>query len=88
MEVDPTVVAQRTLDGDSFMANLEAAELEFARGHPDDFKSLWSHTGDVTLRSGLGGAVELGWERVAALEARVASDDGISPYRRRVAYRA
>ena len=66
MEVDPTVVAQRTLDGDSFMANLEAAELEFARGHPDDFKSLWSHTGDVTLRSGLGGAVELGWERGAA----------------------
>ena len=36
------------------------------RGHPDDFKSLWSHTDDVTLCGGAGGAAEIGWEKVAA----------------------
>ncbi len=66
MKADPTSVAQHDSDWNAFMARLEAAEVEFARGRPDDFKSLWSHTDDVTLCGGLGGAVELGWENVAA----------------------
>ncbi len=48
------------------MAKLEAAEEEFARGRPDDFKSLWSHTDKVTHCGGLGGTAEIGWEKVAA----------------------
>ena len=50
----------------AFMASLEAAEEEFARGRPADFKALWSHTDDVTLSGGLGGAIESGWQNVAA----------------------
>jgi ketosteroid isomerase-like protein len=47
------------------MTRLEAAEEEFARGHPADFKALWSHADDVTLSGGLGGAIELGWAKVS-----------------------
>jgi ketosteroid isomerase-like protein len=50
----------------AFMAKLEAAEVEFACGRPAAFKMLWSHADDVTLSGGLGGAIELGWEKVAA----------------------
>ena len=49
----------------AFMTRLEAAEEEFARGHPADFKALWSHADDVTLSGGLGGAIELGWPKVS-----------------------
>jgi ketosteroid isomerase-like protein len=52
-------------DWAAFMTRLEAAEEEFARGRPADFKALWSHTDDVTLSGGLGGAIELGWAKVA-----------------------
>jgi ketosteroid isomerase-like protein len=48
------------------MTRLEAAEEEFARGRPADFKMLWSHADDVTLSGGLGGAIEMGWDKVAA----------------------
>lgn len=47
-----------------FMAKLEAAEEEFARGDPAAFKALWSHADDVTL-CGAFGRVERGWENVA-----------------------
>ena len=47
------------------MRRLEAAEEEFARGRPADFKALWSHADDVTLSGGLGGAIELGWAKVS-----------------------
>jgi hypothetical protein len=47
------------------MARLETAEEEFARGHPNAFKALWSHADDVTL-CGAFGRVERGWENVAA----------------------
>ena len=66
MAVDPTAARQNISDWNDFMAKLEAAEEEFARGRPDDFKSLWSHTDEVTLCGGLGGATEVGWEKVAA----------------------
>lgn len=52
-------------DWEAFSARLDAAEVEFAHGRPDEFKSLWSHTDEVTLCGGLGGAVEVGWENVA-----------------------
>ena len=50
----------------AFMARIDAAQEEFAHGRPGDFKALWSHTDDVTLSGGLGGVVEVGWDRVAA----------------------
>jgi ketosteroid isomerase-like protein len=50
----------------AFMARLEAAEEEFARGCPDEFKALWSHANDVTICGAFGGEVELGWDKVAA----------------------
>ena len=49
----------------AFMAQLEAAEEEFARGRPGTFKALWSHADDVTL-CGAFGRVERGWKNVAA----------------------
>lgn len=49
----------------AFMAKVEAAEEEFARGRPAAFKALWSHADDVTL-CGAFGRVERGWENVAA----------------------
>jgi ketosteroid isomerase-like protein len=66
MHDNPTAVGRDVPDWMAFMARLEAAEEEFARGHPADFKALWSHTDDVTLSGGLGGAIESGWENVAA----------------------
>jgi hypothetical protein len=50
----------------AFLARIDAAQEEFARGRPEKFKALWAHTDDVTLSGGLGGVVELGWDRVAA----------------------
>ena len=61
----PQVIGHDRPDWAAFMTRLEAAEEGFARGHPADFKALWSHTDDVTLSGGLGGAIELGWAKVA-----------------------
>ena len=66
MEADSTTASRNNSDWTDFMAKLEAAELEFVHGRPDDFKSLWSHTDDVTLCGGLGGVIEVGFENVAA----------------------
>jgi hypothetical protein len=49
----------------AFIAEVDAAQEEFARGRPEEFKRLWSHAGDATLIGGLGGGVELGWDKVA-----------------------
>lgn len=65
MSVGPTAVGGDIPHWKAFMVKLEAAEAEFARGRPADFKMLWSHTDDVTLSGGLGGAIELGWTKVA-----------------------
>jgi ketosteroid isomerase-like protein len=59
------VIGRDNPDWAAFMRRLEAAEEEFARGRPADFKGLWSHTDDVTLSGGLGGAIELGWAKVS-----------------------
>jgi SnoaL-like domain len=49
----------------AFMAKLEAAEHEFAQGHPAAFKALWSHGDEVSLCGGFGG-IESGWDKVGA----------------------
>ena len=49
----------------AFVARIDAAQEAFAHGRPAEFKSLWSHTDDVTLSGGLGGVVERGWDKVA-----------------------
>jgi ketosteroid isomerase-like protein len=59
------VVGHDNPDWLAFMRKLEAAEEGFACGRPEDFKALWSHTDEVTLIGGLGGSIELGWEKVA-----------------------
>ncbi len=51
---------------DAFLLKIDAAQEEFARGRPGEFKALWSRTDDVSLSGGHGGLVELGWEKVAA----------------------
>jgi SnoaL-like domain len=47
----------------AFIAKLEAAENQFAQGHPAAFKVLWSHGDEVSLCGGFGG-VESGWDKV------------------------
>jgi ketosteroid isomerase-like protein len=66
MGTESTAGGRKPSDWNDFMAKLGAAEDEFAHGRPDDFKSLWSHTDDVTLCGGLGGSTEVGFENVAA----------------------
>ena len=60
-----SAVGRESPDWTAFIMRLEAAEEEFACGRPADFKALWSHADDVTLSGGLGGAIELGWAKVA-----------------------
>jgi hypothetical protein len=66
MQFDPSLDAQNISYWNAFIAELDLAQEEFARGRPDSFKALWSHAGDVTLSGGLGGEVEMGWDKVAA----------------------
>lgn len=61
-----TCVRGADSDWNKFMAKLETAEVEFANGRPEEFKALWSHDDHVTLSGGLGGAIEVGWDKVAA----------------------
>jgi ketosteroid isomerase-like protein len=49
----------------AFRAKLEAAEHEFAQGHPAAFKELWSRRDDVSICGAFGG-IESGWKNVAA----------------------
>jgi ketosteroid isomerase-like protein len=59
------VIGRDNPDWIAFISRLEVAEEEFVRGRPADFKVLWSHTDEVTLSGGLGGAIEAGWAKVA-----------------------
>ena len=61
-----TRVGQTNSEWTAFIAKLEAAEEEFARGRPGDFKALWSHGDDVTLAGAFGGDIQHGWDNVAA----------------------
>lgn len=62
----PGAMVEGNSEWSAFVARIDAAQEEFAHGRPGDFKALWSHTDDVTLSGGLGGVVEVGWDRVAA----------------------
>jgi hypothetical protein len=66
MRYDSSLDAQSISHWNAFIVELDAAQEEFARGRPDSFKALWSHADDVTLGGGLGGEVEVGWDKVAA----------------------
>lgn len=61
-----TPTARANSEWQAFKAKLETAQAEFARGRPGDFKALWSHCDDATICGGLGGGVDLGWDKVAA----------------------
>lgn len=65
MQSDSTLVRLADSEWTAFIAKLEAAEREFARGRPTAFKTLWSHADDVTI-CGAFGSVESGWDKVAA----------------------
>jgi ketosteroid isomerase-like protein len=49
---------------DAVLAEVEAAQVQLVNGHPGAFKALWSHSDDVTLSGGLGGAIAKGWTQV------------------------
>ncbi len=48
----------------TFLAKVDAAQLELQNGKAEAFKSIWSHTDDVTLSGGFGGTIEKGWDNV------------------------
>ena len=62
-------IAQRAdalpADLTTFLAEMDAAQLELQNGRPDAYKALWSRADDVTLAGGLGGVIEKGWPAVA-----------------------
>jgi ketosteroid isomerase-like protein len=48
----------------AFLVKLDAAQLELQKGRGAAFKSMWSHSDDVTLSGGFGGTIEKGWPSV------------------------
>jgi hypothetical protein len=50
---------------EAFLAQADAAQLEFQQGRPRQYETLWSHQPDVTLAGGFGGGFEQGWDRVS-----------------------
>jgi hypothetical protein len=51
---------------DAMLREVEAAQVKLVNGQPDAFKALWSHSDDITLSGGLGGAIAKGWTQVSA----------------------
>ena len=52
-------------DFKTFLAKVDSAQLELQNGKADAFKSLWSHSDDITLSGGFGGTVEKGWDAIS-----------------------
>jgi len=48
----------------TFLAKVDAAQLELQNGKADAFKVIWSRADDITLSGGFGGTIEKGWENV------------------------
>jgi ketosteroid isomerase-like protein len=48
----------------TFLAKVDAAQLELQNGKPAAFKALWSQADDITLSGGFGGTVEKGWTQI------------------------
>jgi ketosteroid isomerase-like protein len=49
----------------SFLKNVDAAQIELQNGKAEPFKNLWSQADDVTLSGGFGGKIEKGWKAVS-----------------------
>ena len=49
----------------TFLAKLDAAQLELQNGKAEAFKAVWSKADDVTLSGGFGGTVEKGWPAIS-----------------------
>lgn len=62
-----SVYSQSGVDKDfeTFLAKVDAAQLELQNGKADAFKAVWSQGNDVTLSGGFGGTVEKGWAAVS-----------------------
>ena len=56
--------AQGENDFQAMLARVDAAQLELQNGKANAFKSLWSHSDDITLAGGFGGGIEKGWEQI------------------------
>ena len=57
--------APNAIGFETFLAQADAAQLEFQQGRPESYEALWSHQRDVTLAGGFGGEFEQGWEGVS-----------------------
>jgi hypothetical protein len=53
-------------DFTTFLARVDAAQLELQNGRPAAFKALWSRADEVTLSGGFGGTIENGGPPSAA----------------------
>jgi ketosteroid isomerase-like protein len=60
-----TKVSASQNDFESFLTNLDAAQLELQNGKAQPFKSLWSTADDITLSGGFGGTIEKGWDAIS-----------------------
>jgi ketosteroid isomerase-like protein len=50
---------------ETFIAKLDAAQLELQNGKAETFKAMWSQNDDVTLSGGFGGTIEKGWPAIS-----------------------
>ncbi|MBA3770172.1 MAG: nuclear transport factor 2 family protein [Blastocatellia bacterium] len=50
----------------AMLIKYDAAQIEFHNGRSAASKALWSHSDDITLSGGAGGAIEKGWKNVSA----------------------
>ena len=63
---DLTEVGAKSSDGfKDMLSRVDAAQLELQNGRAAAFKSLWSHSDDITLSGGFGGTIEKGWEQIS-----------------------
>ena len=62
-----SVYSQGKANGEfeAFLVRADAAQIELQNGKAEAYKAVWSHSDDVTLSGGFGGAVEKGWSAVS-----------------------
>lgn len=49
----------------AFLVESDAAQVELQSGKAEPYKSVWSHSDDVTISGGFGGTIEKGWANVS-----------------------
>jgi hypothetical protein len=64
LSVSSAAQTNRQSEFHNFLSQLDAAQLELQNGRAEPFKSLWSHSDDVTLSGGFGGTIEKGWKSI------------------------